>query len=159
MGDGRWPILDFGQHEGTSLPRVLFEDPDWFFWAIEEGVFDDKPKYRDAAQELKEKAKNIKPPDDDYDDPVVEYTIHPSVHRLGGVDVVERSHPVHRGSSPTTRKDVFDLSMPRRYDDYEKKGAKILISGMKHELFGDSSYRMTEKRCEEFFGDDSNFDV
>jgi len=34
-----WSILPFGKHKGKTLPQIVFTDPDWFFWAMEENVF------------------------------------------------------------------------------------------------------------------------
>jgi hypothetical protein len=35
----RWTTLNFGTHEGKSLPQIVISDPDWFFWAVARGVF------------------------------------------------------------------------------------------------------------------------
>ena len=37
-----WSSLEFGKHEGKTIPQVVFSDPDWFFWAIQEDVFRNK---------------------------------------------------------------------------------------------------------------------
>ena len=34
----------------------------------------------------------------------------------------------------------------------------MMISDLKGIIFGDPSYKMTKKRCEEFFNDHDNFD-
>jgi len=41
----RWSTLKSGKYEGKTLPQVLFKDPDYFFWAIEEGVFDNDDNF------------------------------------------------------------------------------------------------------------------
>ncbi len=33
-----------------ALPHVLFKDPDWFFWAIEDGAFQRRPLEREAER-------------------------------------------------------------------------------------------------------------
>ena len=42
---------------------------------------------------------------------------------------------------------------------YDKLGGQLMISGLKSIIFGDPSYKMTEKRCEEFFSNHDNFDL
>lgn len=32
-----WTTLDFGRHNGRTLPQVVLIDPDWFFYALEKG--------------------------------------------------------------------------------------------------------------------------
>lgn len=42
--------LSFGKHSEKTLPQVLFRDPDWFFWAWEEGVFENRPEVYAEAE-------------------------------------------------------------------------------------------------------------
>jgi len=53
--------------------------------------------------------------------------------------------------------DVIELSVPRQMSAYDKVGSKNIISRTKVIVFGDPHYKMTKRRCEEFFEDDSNF--
>ena len=57
-------ILNFGKHEGKSLPEVLLHEPDWFFWAIENHVLE-KHGFAAEASDLNFKARNIKIPKPD----------------------------------------------------------------------------------------------
>ena len=56
-----------------------------------------------------------------------------------------------------TSSEVINLEIPFLWKPYCKIGYKILLAEMKDVLFGDSHYKMTKKRCEEFFGDAENF--
>jgi hypothetical protein len=56
-----WSLLNFGKHEGESLPEVVLRDPDWFFWAIDEKAIRSQVLAAEA-QELDFKASNIKLP-------------------------------------------------------------------------------------------------
>src|SRR5450759_2541978 len=47
-----WSVINFGTHKGKTLPQVLFSDPVWFFWAIEEGVFQNRGTLRGQAADL-----------------------------------------------------------------------------------------------------------
>ena len=68
-----WSTLNFGKHSGKSLPQVLFADPDWFFWAVEKGVFGDRALLKKESELLRRRARNIKIPASRHPDPVVEY--------------------------------------------------------------------------------------
>ena len=34
-----WATVNFGKHAGKTLPQIIFDDPDWFFWAYENNAF------------------------------------------------------------------------------------------------------------------------
>ncbi len=72
-----------------------------------------------------------------------------------GVDIIPKNH--EEEIETYCRKEVIDLSTPRQMKSYDKWGNSLLISQVKQQLFGSSSYVMTEKRCEAFFEDDTNF--
>lgn len=152
-----WSTLTFGKHEGKTLPQVVFTDPDWFFWACEEGVFAGRIGLQDEAAEIKRKATSIKIPQSGPEQLIAEYGIHPGVGRFCNVEVVPQSRPHHEGSTVTTRSPVFDMSFPRRIAHYDKMGYRMFVSSLKFHLFGDENCRMTKKRCEDFFDNDSNF--
>ena len=44
-----WTELNFGKHAGKSLPQILFADPDWFFWAVDNNVFANRPALSQEA--------------------------------------------------------------------------------------------------------------
>jgi len=67
-----WSPLNFGKYEGKTLPQVLFNDPDWFFWAVDEGAFSSRPHLQREANDLVYKASHIRIPDPDNDDLVAE---------------------------------------------------------------------------------------
>ena len=152
-----WTKLWFGKHKGKTLPRVLFSDPDYFFWAIDKGIFHEKGLLTREARELDRKARRIRIPQAEGEDLVAEYFLDPVYEKIAGVEVVPRSRRHHSGGSPTYRLDCFDLSVPRGHADYDKGGYAVLLKDIKTYLFGDPGYRMTKPRCEEFFSNDENF--
>ena len=152
-----WTKLRFGKHKGKSLPQVLFADPDWFFWAIDESVF--RGKIEKEAQEIYRKSRSIRIPQKRNEKLVAEYAIHPPTKKFGNMEIVPASRPHHEGSTSTYRSKVIDLGIPRKIAAYDKFGCKLLISNVKYYLFGNSSLRMTEKKCEDFFDNDENFDL
>jgi hypothetical protein len=74
------------------------------------------------------------------------------------LEIVPASQSLHMGS-PTIRRDVIDLGIVSERHGYDKLGNSLLIHQAKFYLFGSSKYRMTKKRCEEFFEDNENFVV
>lgn len=154
-----WSTIWFGKHKGKTLPQVVFSDPDWFFWAIEEDVFKGKGKIFKEAREINRKSKNIRIPQKGPGKLVAEYVIHPPTEKFNHMEILPVSRPRHEGSSPTLRLESIDLSVPKEISPYDKHGCKHLISNLKYYLFGSKSYKMTKDRCEAFFEDDDNFDL
>ena len=31
-----WTTFPFGKHRGKTLPQIILDDPDWFFWILPE---------------------------------------------------------------------------------------------------------------------------
>jgi len=122
-----WSIVSFGKHRGKTLPQIIFSDPDWFFWAIEKGVFKNKGSLATEAQEVHKKATKIKIPNNDNDELVVEYIVHQPTGKFSQIA------------------------------DYDKLGCKQLLSSLKYYVFGNKSVRMTKKKCEDFFDTSNNF--
>jgi hypothetical protein len=151
-----WSSLRFGKYKGKTLPQVLFSDPDWFFWAVDDGILRGKGDIEAEADELAVKAKRIRIPCKPGEDLEAEYFVHRPTGRFGGVQVVPASRPLHEGSSPAWRRKTFDLSMPRQISQYDKTGCKLLLTTVKYHLFGKDA-RLTQKRCEDFFSDPANF--
>jgi hypothetical protein len=29
-----WTTIPFGKHQGKTLPQIVIDDPDWFFWIL-----------------------------------------------------------------------------------------------------------------------------
>ncbi len=152
-----WTELWFGRHEGETLPQVVFHDPDYFFWAIEDGVFENKWMLKEEAEEIYQKATSIRIPVRGAEELVAEYGIHPRVRGCVGLDLVPKSRPEHQGSTQTVRKPVIDMSFPRRVAHYDKSGYRHFVSSLKFHLFGDSNCPLTKQRCEAFFDDPGNF--
>lgn len=153
-----WTPLNFGKHSDKTLPQVLFSDPDWFFWAVETGVFKTRPTFATEVKVLNERARNIKIPKGKHCDPVVEYLIHRPSMKFSHFEIVSRDQQLHEGASPAFRSTVIDMSVPRRIAQYDKLGCKSLLSSLKFHLFGSKSARVGKERAEAFFADSTNFE-
>ena len=149
-----WSIVKFGKHAGKTLPQIVFADPDWFFWAIEQNLFEGP--LRSQAKEIDARARAIRIPNNSAGSLLAEYAGHAPTGKFANLEIVPASRPPHQGSTPTFRKDVIDLSVPRKIAPYDKLGCRNLISSVKLVLFGKSA-RMTKERCEAFFDDMTNF--
>ncbi|MFA1738985.1 hypothetical protein [Lysinibacillus fusiformis] len=149
-----WTVLDFGKkHKGKTLPQILFNDPDWFYWAYEEGVLKGKVPHNEV-QEIYGKSRNIKIPQEDHH---AEFVFDGIRGVFADMKLVPSDRPKHEGSSQTQRLDRIDMALIRFAKQYDKLGYSLLIPILKEILFGDSKLRMTKKRAEDFFNDPSNF--
>jgi len=154
-----WTTLYFGKYKGKTLPQVLFIDPDWFFWAIDEGIFNDKSEaLKTEAGELEWKARNILIPSSDRESYEVEYYIHPQNVFMDFI-IIPKDTPTHAGPGTTMRSKVIDMRTPIAYktNDNDKLGYKKLVKCLKFVFFKDKNYKMNKALCEDFFNDDSKF--
>jgi hypothetical protein len=139
----------------NGLPQIVFADPDWFFWAVEEDAF--KGALRREAEDIARKAKRIRIPDAEPGEKKVRYYIDPNVGKLANVEVIEASRSPHVGSSATRESLFFDLSMARRISRYDKTGGRFVVSAIKAHVLGGRTTRLTKERCEAFFEEPRNF--
>ncbi len=153
----KWTKLNFGKHEGKTLPQVVFQDPDWFLWAMENGVFDKRYQYRDQADEIYYKARNIRIPDNDDDSKLIQVFLYPPTKRFYRFDVVPSTAPPHDGDSAGFQADRIDLSFPRQICDYDKEGCRLMIKSLKYWVFGDRNIVFSKSLVESFFNDEDNF--
>ncbi len=152
-----WSTVYFGKHKGKTLPQIVMSDPDYFFWAVENGVFQNKGPLAREAEEVARKATTIRIPVAEGEECLAEYIIHPPTGKFSHMEIVPADQPDHEGSSPTFRSHVINLSVPRMIAKYDKLGCRSLLSSVKSILFGNESARMTQRRCEAFFDNPDNF--
>jgi len=156
-----WTEVNFGKWtgKGKTLPQIVFIDPDWFFWAIESNAFKKFPLLAQQASRLYERTRHIKIPARFGANARVEYAVNPAVGKFTDIEIVPFDRPKHQGSTPTFRGDLIDMSVPRQISGYDKTGGKILTKSLKHILFGSSTKKLTRELCEQFFDDDTNFEM
>lgn len=151
-----WNEILFGKHAGKSLPQVALSDPDYIYWAVEEGTFK-SPRLAAELAEVARKGRRIVIPGNRLTTKKVRYYIDPNVRKLAVVDVIDAEEGPHVGSSRTRESDFFDLSLPRRLAPYDKTGGRFLVQAIKRHVFGKESTRLTRARCDGFFDDPANF--
>ncbi len=150
--------IGFRKHNGKTLPEINYFDLDYFMWGIDNDVFYNRGILKDEAKYLLRRIKNIKIPNENYEDYVVDYVM----DRKGDFlqfRIEERSTPQHVGSSIVVWVDEIDLTTVRDCKKYDKSGSRAMIRYLKYYLFNDVKYKMTKKRCEEFFNNDDYFNI
>lgn len=150
-----WLQFPYGEYKGKTFPQIVLSDPDWFFYKMEVNDFRNRGRLTEEAEEINRKAKSIRIPDPEGKDLVAEYAI--SGNKFFSLEIVPKSKPEHRGSTHTVREKVVNLSFPRQFQSFDKKGCYFLLKDVKKYIFGNSEIIFTKKRCEEFFNNDFNF--
>ena len=47
-----WTIVNFGKYKGKTLPQIMFIDPDWFFYLMEQNAFEKHGPLVDEARDV-----------------------------------------------------------------------------------------------------------
>ena len=147
-----WSELEFGKHQGKTLPQIVLSDPDWFFWAFNNDVF--KGQHAIEAKALFEKATRIKIPKPDAENWAVEYRYDEN-GRFQGFSIFKIDSHMHSGSGQRHRERYLDLSCLSK--SYDKGGGKRLIRDFRANYF--DGRNLTKDRCEAFFDDDAKFAI
>ncbi|MDW9409064.1 hypothetical protein GOB43_13950 [Sinorhizobium meliloti] len=150
-----WTEVNFGKwrDKGKTLPQVLVADPDWFFWALEEGAF--KGAQAAQAQKLARRARAIKLPSALGSTRCVQHWI---AHdgKYARFDLIEQNQGPHHGSSTEVRRSSLNMEFPRGIKQYDKLGCKELMKSFKYHWFEGKAF--TKAKVEAFFDDVSNFE-
>lgn len=83
-----WSEMPIGKYKGKTLPQLLLTDPDYFFWAIEQGDFFRGGLAKQAADILR-KVRRIKIPKPDPANWRVEYFLTPD-GKFAHFDIMNR---------------------------------------------------------------------
>jgi len=148
-----WTTVNWGKfkNKGMSLPQIIFNDADWFFYSYENGHF--KGVQAIEARELYRKARAIKVPQKNGQKMLVEYIIHNG--KFGTIQLI----PENSGFGGHEVSSLIDFFAPKSCAIYDKTGYKNFVHALKAILFGNPSRRMNKTACEAFFNDDNNFDL
>jgi hypothetical protein len=155
----------FGKYQGKkTLEQIFFTDPGYIYWMVDKEIREDMRKFgqqgiRRFADLLRRAAHLRIPGICDWcksGRPVSRMFL--TGHISGGLGVVgfdcDECYP--QGSSPTmAMKPSFYT--PDAYRSYDKTGGRLLVEAIKFRYFGDTSYRITDKRADEFFDNPANF--
>lgn len=149
-----WSTVNFGRFraKALTLPQIILKDPDWFFWAVDEGVF--KGALAAEAKTLARRAKAIKLPPHLAATDCVQYWLTPD-GKFAGFAVIAQSQPPHVGSSSEIRSPTLNLAAPRSFKGYDKLGCRLMIKTFRYHWFGGKSF--TKTRAEAFFDEPAHF--
>ena len=150
-----WSEIPFGKHKGMTLPLLLFRDAGWFFWAIANDVF--RGYLAQEAEDIYQKATNIRIPKSCGKDVVVEYIYHPHAGTFVDFKIVPEAQPF--STNVHVRSEVIDMSIPHRIAGGrpDKLGYKFFVQCLKFYFFGSRSHRINRTRAESFFNDRTKF--
>jgi hypothetical protein len=140
--------MPFGKYKGKTLPEIIVNDLDWFYWALPKLY----GKLEAEAQDLARKVRAIKVPGPRRKKLEVEYRYERDDRFRGFSFVKVGCGDNYRWS---TRLPYLDLSRCLRRQ-YDKRGGRILLRDFRRYYFGKNK-RLTKKRCEKFFSDRRNF--
>jgi hypothetical protein len=143
-----WTVLSFGKHQGKTLPLIILDDPDWFFWVLP-GLYG---QLKTEADDLARKAAKIKIPRRNPRKWRVEFRFEHG-DRFCGFDIVRADSFMN--SKWSIRLPYLDLRLPRSYKAYDRQGYRNLIRDFRRLYFHDRY--LTKKRCEAFFDNGDNF--
>ncbi len=152
-----WTKVNFGKYRRKTLPQILFKDPDWFFWAIKNNCFANNVALDQEATLLYKRASRVKIPNNEDGLYAIDVVLHPDDHFFWTMMKVKAEDPVHIGYAKFIRYNCLDMRIPRRFANYDKSGYSEFLYCFKLIVFDSYPYRMTKKRCEEFFEDKNNF--
>jgi hypothetical protein len=153
----KWSALTFGKHKGKTLPQVMFSDPDWFYHGLEKGYF--KGSLFLQAKEIHRKSCAIRVPRRDGEKRFVEYIIDRGSGKFATLHVITGDMESYQFHAKNMILEVIDMRVPREIKKYDKTGYQNFLCAMKAIIFGDPGYKMTKRRCEEFFENDENFEL
>jgi len=117
-----WTPLNFGRHEGKTLPQIVFCDPDCFFWAYEQQLF--QGNLEEEADLIHAKATNIQIPGTPEESRVVDYCVHPVTGKFVYMEIHAPGRANVAGTTVAESLAVIDMSVPRRICGYDKQGGK-----------------------------------
>ncbi len=150
-----WREVNFGKwrDKGKTLPQVLVADPDWFFWALDEGAF--KGALATQAEKLARRARSIKLPSALAGTHCVQHWISHD-GKYARFDLIESDQGLHHGSSTEVRRSTLNMEFPRGIKQYDKIGCKQLMKSFKHHWFEGKPFN--KAKVEAFFDNVANFE-
>jgi hypothetical protein len=143
-----WTTLPFGKHRGKTLPQVILNDPDWFFWILPELY----GQLKSEADDLAHKASKIRIPRRNPSRWLIEFRFEHR-NRFCGFDIVRADRFIDPKWSIGLP--YLDLALLPSHKAYDKKGYKNLIRDFRKLYF--HGRNLTKKRCEVLFENVDNF--
>jgi hypothetical protein len=154
-----YSILNFGRYNNKmTLPQVVLDDPDYFFWATDTHFFS-KRGFPEAS-DLAYKARNIKIPKSDAEHWGVLYDFAPGTNIFHGFKLVHNPVGKEIPGMPGflwEPPNGLNLSIVYQSKRHDKVGNECLLRDFKLHYFGYEHVNLSRENCEEFFDCAANF--
>lgn len=137
-----------------TLPEIIFEDPDYFLWGYEKNIFSKSISLQYEADELYDKIRNMKIPENDDNKLVCEFCKNP---KTGKLDILQLNNCFDRDKNCVYSNRSIDISLPRNYEINPLENTNVLLPQLFKILFGDANIKPSKNLCIEYFNDESNF--
>ena len=121
---GIWTPVCLKKHPPMTLPQMAFRNPDLLFFLLEERFFRDR--HAVEAQEIEEKARNIRIPQSGTQPLVAEYIEDGMTGKFVALQLVPVSF-----ERAGMRLDRIDLSVPHQWHSRDKLGSRLLVGALK----------------------------
>jgi hypothetical protein len=100
--------------KGITLTQVLFRDPDWFFWCIENNKFQGRGVLEEQAELLRYRSQKIRIPALLTGVRVADYFRDPLLKTFSHFELVSEESPLPDGPSFWIRSEVISMAAPRQ---------------------------------------------
>ncbi len=150
-----WSLIGFGKYATNTLPQVLFRHPNWFFSALDDGVFDRYPELLAEARVLAVRARRVRLPPRHGSAQRAEFIVLRGV--VWDVRPAMAGEPRNSSSVRFSWRGEIDMSFPWQVNRDDKFGAERMLRCLKLCLFGDEKKRISKRAAEEFFRSLNNF--
>jgi hypothetical protein len=148
-----WRRLNFTERKEKTLPQLILSRPDYFYWGLGKGVFDDV-FLKEQADVLEFRARHIKIPRQQRSEKLVDYCFDEN-DRFLKLEIVNARTPWN--PCATFRLPHIDFSVLRRCNSHDMESGTCFIRSFKAAFFGNPSRRLDQANCEIFFNDQANF--
>lgn len=148
-----YAALGFGKYGYFSLPQVIFTDPDYFFWAIDNQAF--SGSQMQEAKALLKRIRRIRIPGDHAQGWCADH-VHQK-NKLIGLYIVLKDQSCTYPSCEVTRLPYIDLGFVHEHMPRDRQGNTVLVSTYLRLRGADVMGVPTRAFCYGFFDDPGNF--
>ena len=152
-----WTTIPFGKHRGKTLPQLIFNDADYYFFLYEKFYF--HGDLEKEADYLYPRARSIKVPSKNGKKMLVQYSFKYNAKSKRVEFATMELIPDGSNIEGLNVSSWIDFYVPRSRSHFDKTGYENFVMGLKSILFNNPVLRMYHNACEEFFDDEDNFDL
>ena len=150
-----WIPLDFGKHEGLTIPEIIFIDPGWFYWALFMKLFRGPFEYQAMVAAFR--MSHMLPPREKPSE--WRFLIKLKNNLFQDFSIVEKSN-VKKSKNPNLiwarHLDLSIVSKPRFDTDWSRR---MMMSRMQTEFFGKDADKLRGRDYIELLSRNEKFDL